>query len=134
MDFGRACVKPPIADTKTTGHDIHCPLVIEIKGVIFTAIGTFEKEIISASGLLTGLVQSSAPQITKTVVKYEGTVTGQGVIFKRTLTKEGASYSLLSGPETKEGLLIINDDMKNANVYMKGDSDTEKFYELKILP
>jgi tetratricopeptide (TPR) repeat protein len=134
VEFGRACLKLPIADTKTTWHDIHCPLAIEIRGGVFAAIGTFEKEAISASALLTGLIQTSSPKITKTVVRYEGTVTGQGVVFKRTLSKEGASYSVLSGPETREGLLIINDDMKNANVYLKGDSDTEKFYELKILP
>ena len=84
--------------------------------------------------LYLGYSMSQEEKIVKVNIRYEGIITGYGIEFKLYIEEEGKKSSLLTAlsfsGHSKEGLMIITDDMQKIRVYEKGTKETEKFYEL----
>lgn len=138
IDYGKACIKKLYDNCEGIWIGSECELNVEVKERSFIAQGSYEKKKLLGRGLMNYYAVGIAPQTEKTVkinVRYEGVLTGYGIEFKFYVEEEGEKSTLLtafSGKEpSKEGLMIISDDMKKIRVYEKGTKETEKFYEFQ---
>lgn len=129
LEFAKACVKQRTGDYTLKWKDNACLLTVDIRGDNFLAYGAYEEEVVSANALLMGIFPHESGKKQTYFVRYEGQITGLGVVFKKTVSKEGVKYTMLTGPETKHGLLIISDDLESGKVYLKDDGNKDRFYE-----
>ncbi|MBI5676111.1 MAG: hypothetical protein HZC48_09865 [Nitrospirae bacterium] len=140
IDYGTACIKQPSKSYMGIWSGPQCDLTIEIDGKSFIAKGSYQKKETSHIGIgvpYAGHPINSEEKIVKVNVRYEGVITGHGIEFKLYIEDEGKRMrsSLLTalpfiGP-SKEGLMIITDNMQQIKVYEKGTKETEKFYALR---
>jgi len=137
IDYAKASIRnaPESHNGAWTGPQ--CELNIEIKGRSFMAKGSYDKK--RPLGGITALYYSkpSMAPTHKTIkidIRYEGVLTGCGIEYKF-FYEEDEDKSILetllsNSRPSKEGLMIIADDMQKIRVYEKGTKESGKFCEL----
>lgn len=137
-DFARAAAKAGPVGNLGMWQDKRCQLEIKIDNGRFAATGNYEAA--SAGGLLAMLQPSSPlllpPKNSKHYsISYRGDLTGFAVkaIFLNEEIRDKKDKTILSetGPEAKDVLLIISDDLQEIRVYEKDAPENNRFYTIK---
>jgi len=138
--FAKAAAKADIKGDIGMWQDKRCQLEIKIDNGRFEARGNYEVQ--SAAGLL-GMAQVSFPLLlppknsSHYSITYKGDLTGFAVKAKILIEKleDKKDKTLLSesGPETKDVLMIVSDDLQEIRVYDKDATENNRFYTINRL-
>ncbi|MGA7563411.1 MAG: hypothetical protein WBW55_09425 [Desulfobaccales bacterium] len=136
VKYAHACTKTNLPELSGTWRGPDCVLTVILKENNFVATGSYEETRGGGGwGFGSTLLSATLPPPTKVTisVKYSGKSIGYGIPYKLDFHEEGQLNTILTGfpMGTKEGLMLISDELDEIEVYEKGEKGTDKYYCLK---
>jgi hypothetical protein len=107
---GRAMSQDDVGILSKQWDGPDCDLTVELQGMVFRAVGTYER---ASGGLMNALSGTNFPP-DRLKVEYKGSLRGRSIEGRMTRRREDgspASYSLLNGDDDdRQFLMIVSDD------------------------